>query len=255
MPYGFYLTSLWALLELGGMVASESSHLHKNTQLAFIPINFKLCGKKLSFSCGATRLHPCISSVSRPCDWFPTCYLCDAPQVSVFFCCLISTRPHTHMHFAAMLLLNITCVTHFAPSFIVLFMNFDPTESPSGPFQSNQTWEQILNRCGYWLNNRSSPVTGRGCMHPLLSATWIIHLDVWIPLLRWAAPCHLPLCMYGRDKEVNYRREVPWGGWRSRAERGNPGSTMCPTITISDKQTRRVWWWNQGWWDVINPER
>lgn len=96
MPYGFYLTSLWALLELGGMVASESSHLHKNTQLAFIPINFKLCGKKWSFSCGATRLHPFISSVSRPCDWFPTCYLCDAPQVSVFFCCLISTCPHIY---------------------------------------------------------------------------------------------------------------------------------------------------------------
>lgn len=39
----------------------------------------------------------------------------------------------------------------------------------------------------------------------------------------------LPLCMYGRDKEVYYRREVPAGGWRSRVERGNLGSTMCST--------------------------
>lgn len=61
MPNGSYLQSLWTLLELGGgWFASESSHFTKPLNWDFIPINFKLCGKKLIF---LLRCHP-------PSSWY-----------------------------------------------------------------------------------------------------------------------------------------------------------------------------------------
>lgn len=155
-------------------------------------------------------------------DWLPAFFFCP------ILWCLMSTRPHVHA-----LCCNIGIKDHLWTPFQSLSLYWVTITAITS--KSKMRTNDILNCGGSLLNSHSSQVTG-GCTCPLLSATLIIYSDVLIRGFLWAAAEPPSLCMYGGDKDVNYRREVPQGGWRSRAERDNLGSTTCPTITTPDKE-------------------